>query len=123
MTPTPADGIPTERQDQSTLPQVAIDELPDDAPILDVRNRDEWDLGHAPGAIHIPLHELPDRLDELPVGDGPLPVTCRGGGRAGRAVAYLRGRGIDVANLTDGMLGWQAAGRELQGEGGRAQVR
>ncbi len=123
MTPTPADGVPTERQDQSTLPQVAIGDLPDDAVILDVRDHEEWDRGHAPGAIHIPVDELADRLEELPQATGPLPVTCRGGGRAGRAVAYLRGRGLDVANLTEGMLGWQAAGRPLSGGGGAPEVR
>ena len=117
------DGIPSERQDQSTLPEVAIGFVPDDAPILDVRDQDEWDRGHAPGAIHIPLEELPDRLGELPAGDGPLPVTCRGGGRAGRAVAFLRARGVPVANLTGGMLGWKAAGRPLDGEGEAPEVR
>lgn len=114
------DRIPTERQDHAKLPQVAASDLPDDAVVLDVRNREEWDLGHAPNAVHIPLDELPARLGELPTTDGPLPVTCRGGGRAGRAVAWLAARGHDVANLTDGMLGWQEQGRPLVGEGSDA---
>lgn len=114
--------IPAERQDQSTLPQVAPDTLASHAVILDVRNQDEWDLGHAPGAVHIPLDELPDRVGELPRTDGPLPVTCRGGGRAGRAVAWLRAQGIDAANLTGGMLDWQARERPVVGDAERPRI-
>ncbi|MCH8614353.1 rhodanese-like domain-containing protein [Arsenicicoccus dermatophilus] len=113
-------GIPTERQDD--VPQISRDQLADDAVILDVRNQDEWDLGHAPGAIHIPLPQLEARVGELPAGR-PLPVTCRGGGRAGRATAWLVEQGVDAANLTDGMLGWKAAGRALVDEqGGQPDV-
>ena len=63
---------------QPDVPQISRDELDDDAVILDVRNQDEWDLGHAPGAIHIPLDQLAERRGELPEVD-VLPVTCRGG--------------------------------------------
>lgn len=108
-------GIPTERQHD--VPQTSRDALADDARILDVRNPDEWELGHAPGAIHIPLPELESRLAEVPT-DGPLVVTCRGGGRAGRAVVWLREQGLDATNLTEGMLGWKAAGRALVSEQG-----
>ncbi len=111
--------IPTDRQDDQ--PQIDPTSIPDDAVILDVRNDDEWELGHAPGAIHIPLHDLPARLADLPdPDDGTLAVTCRGGGRASRAVAWLNANGFDAANLTDGMLGWKAAGRSLVTDGDHA---
>jgi rhodanese-related sulfurtransferase len=105
----------------SNVPQVQVSELADDAVILDVREQDEWDLGHAPGALHIPLGDLPERLAELPDTDaGPLAVTCRGGGRSSRAVAWLSQQGLDVANLDGGMIAWNAAGKQLVADGDAA---
>lgn len=103
----------------SDIPQVQPHELPDDAVILDVREQDEWDQGHAPGAVHIPLGELPDRLRDLPDPDsGTLAVACRSGGRSSRAVSWLTRQGFDVANLDGGMKAWHAAGKRLVSEGG-----
>jgi rhodanese-related sulfurtransferase len=105
----------------SNVPQVRVGELADDAVILDVREQDEWDLGHAPGAVHIPLGDLPQRVDELPDTDsGTLAVTCRAGGRSSRAVAWLRQHGFDVASLDGGMIAWNAAGKRLVTECGGA---
>ena len=56
-------------------PEISVTDLPDDAVVLDVREPGEWALGHALHAVHIPLGEVIARLDELPVTDGPLPVT------------------------------------------------
>ncbi|GMA21355.1 rhodanese-like domain-containing protein [Arsenicicoccus piscis] len=97
---------------QPNVPSVDNSEVADDAVILDVRNQDEWDAGHAPGAVHIPLGELPDRLDEVPT-DAGLAVTCRGGGRSSRAVAFLTGQGREVRNLVGGMSGWEQAGKPV----------
>ncbi len=105
----------------SNLPQVQASELADDAVILDVREQDEWDVGHAPGALHIPLGDLPERLAELPDTDAEtLPVTCRGGGRSSQAVAWLSQQGLDVANLDGGMIAWNAAGKQLVADGDAA---
>lgn len=101
----------------ASLPQVSASALPDDAVILDVREQDEWDAGHAPQAFHIPLAELPSRLDDLPDTDDALPVTCRMGGRSSRAVAWLLQQGFDVTNVTEGMKGWEQAGRSLVAAG------
>jgi len=102
----------------SDQPQIRPADLADDAVILDVREPDEWALGHAGNAVHIPLGDLPARLADLPEpGAGPLAVTCRGGGRSSRAVAWLTQQGFDVANLDGGMLAWQAAGKRLVAEG------
>jgi Rhodanese-like domain len=51
------------------------------ATILDVRNPDEYETAHVPGAVLIPLPELAARQDEIPHGD-PLYVICAGGGRS-----------------------------------------
>jgi len=97
-----------------SIPQVSVSDVADHAVLLDVREHDEWEAGHAPGAVHIPLGDLPARLDELPDTDaGTLAVTCRGGGRSSRAVAWLSQQGFDVANLDGGMKAWEAAGKPL----------
>jgi rhodanese-related sulfurtransferase len=102
----------------SEIPMVAVSNLANDAIILDVREPDEWAAGHAPGAIHIPLGDLPARLAELSdAGPGPVAVTCRGGGRSSRAVAWLTQQGYDVANLDGGMKAWQTAGKPMVADG------
>lgn len=109
--------IPTSSGDGSVA-QTATADLADDAVIVDVREPDEWALGHAPGAIHIPLGDLPLRLADLPSGEStPIVVTCRGGGRSTRAVTWLTEQGFNASNLTGGMMGWQSAGRPLIGDG------
>lgn len=96
-------------------PTVPVTALPDDAVVLDVREPDEWAAGHAPGAVHIPLGEVPARLDELPETDEPLPVVCRSGGRSQRAVQWLVQQGFEVVNVDGGMRAWGAAGKPLTG--------
>ena len=111
--------IPAQAPNQ--IPQVSVSDVAADATILDVREPDEWAAGHAPGAIHIPLGELPARLAELAdAGAGPVAVTCRGGGRSSRAVAWLTQQGYDVANLDGGMKAWQAAGKPMVADGDAA---
>lgn len=100
-------------------PQTSVDQVADDAPVLDVRDPDEWTAGHIDGALHIPLTDLPGRLADLPPA-APLVVTCRSGGRSARATAYLQGLGIDAVNLDGGMRAWDAAGRPMVSETGQA---
>ena len=88
--------------------------LPEDLHVLDVREEVEWRYGHIEGATHIPLHQLPERIEEVPA--QPTLVVCKVGGRSARAVAYLSALGRDVMNLDGGMLDWQAAGRPMVGE-------
>jgi rhodanese-related sulfurtransferase len=87
-------------------------DIADDAVMLDVREQDEWDAGHAPGAVHIPLGEVPQRLEELPEGD-PLPVICRSGNRSGRAVQWLESQGFEVVNVAGGMKQWAFDGKPV----------
>ncbi len=100
------------------VPTVPADEVPSDAVLLDVREADEWVTGHAEGATHIPMGEVPARLDEVPDGD-PLYVVCRSGGRSARVAAWLDRNGYDAVNVGDGMGGWQAAGRPMVSETGQ----
>lgn len=80
--------------------------------ILDVRTSAERHQAHIEGSLHIPLQELPARLDELP--DGPIVCQCLSGGRSAQAAAFLAAQGRDVANLVGGIQAWHAAGLPLQ---------
>lgn len=101
------------------LPTASVTELPAEGlALLDVREADEWAAGHAPEAVHIPLGDLPSRLDELAElpDDRPLYVVCRTGGRSARAAAWLNANGWDAVNVAGGMKSWQTEGRALAGE-------
>ncbi|GAA0278655.1 rhodanese-like domain-containing protein [Cryptosporangium japonicum] len=100
------------------VPDVTPDSLGDDIYLLDVREQDEWDAGHAPHAHHIPMYEIPQRLAEVPtVGD--VVVVCRVGGRSAQVAAYLAAQGWEnVANLDGGMLAWERSGRAVVADTG-----
>ncbi|MFQ6394901.1 rhodanese-like domain-containing protein [Nocardia sp. KC 131] len=84
--------------------------------LLDVREDDEWRLGHAPGAIHIPMVDVPARVDELEY-DVDLYVICRQGGRSLEVVKYLTHIGFDAVQVNGGMVAWQQSGRPLVADG------
>ncbi|GAA4297844.1 rhodanese-like domain-containing protein [Actinokineospora soli] len=102
------------------MPAVTVSDIPADAAIVDVREQAEWDAGHAPGAVHIPMGELAGRLDELP--DTALHVICRSGGRSARVTAYLNANGWDAVNVDGGMQSWAAAGRPMASAAGSPEV-
>jgi rhodanese-related sulfurtransferase len=96
------------------LPSVTagdVDEL-DDPFLLDVREPAEFEAGHAPGAVLVPLGTLPDGWSELPT-DRPVLCICRSGGRSARATEFLREQGIDAVNLEGGMQAWSAFGLDV----------
>lgn len=102
------------------IPEVTAVAIADDVFLLDVREDDEWAAGHAASAHHMPMMEVPGRLDEVPR-DRDVVVVCRVGGRSAQVVAYLQAHGWDrAANLEGGMFAWQAAGRPIVSEGGQA---
>jgi adenylyltransferase/sulfurtransferase len=77
-------------------------------PLIDVRERWEYDTGHLPDAVNIPLGELPQRIDELARAAGAV-FICRSGGRSMRACALALQAGVtSPANLEGGMLAWAA---------------
>ncbi|MEW2500071.1 rhodanese-like domain-containing protein [Amycolatopsis sp. CA-161197] len=101
------------------LPTAEVRDLPTDGvALLDVREDDEWAAGHAPGAVHIPLGELPARVDELSElpDDQPVYVICRSGGRSARATAWLNASGWDAVNVAGGMGSWAREGRPMVSE-------
>ena len=98
------------------LPEVTVDEaialVADGTILVDVREQDEWDAGHAPDARLLPLSELQERYRELPA-DSRFLVVCHSGGRSLRATSFLRQDGFDAVNVIGGMTAWAAAGGAL----------
>ena len=92
------------------------------AVLLDVREDDEWRRGHAAGAQHIPMGEVPARLDEIDP-NAKLYVVCRGGGRSARVAQFLASNGYEPVNVSGGMLAWANAGRPvITDDGGAGSV-
>jgi rhodanese-related sulfurtransferase len=86
-----------------------------EATLLDVRPQAEYQAGHLPGAISIPLDELERRLSELP-GGKTIVAYCRGPYCvfADEALGLLAERGWKAARLEEGVAEWQAAGLTLE---------
>ena len=74
--------------------------------IVDVREPAEFEICRIPGAVLIPLHQLPSRLGELDPAQEVV-LHCKVGGRSANATAYLQRAGFTRArNLTGGILAW-----------------
>ncbi|GEK32474.1 rhodanese-like domain-containing protein [Kurthia sibirica] len=77
----------------------------EDLNILDVREDAEVANGIIPGAIHIPLGQISERMAELD-GDQAYIIVCKAGGRSFQAASYLEEKGFDTTNLEGGMDAW-----------------
>lgn len=82
------------------------------APLIDVREPEEFEAGRVPWAVNIPLSELVERLDEVPA-DETVYVICQAGGRSARACEYLAREGREVVNVEGGTGEWIAEGNEV----------
>jgi rhodanese-related sulfurtransferase len=80
--------------------------------VLDVRRRLEWEESHIAGAVHIPMHELPGRLAEMPPGE--VWVHCESGYRSTVAASMLAARGRRVVGVNDDFANAAAAGLPLE---------
>ena len=105
-----AAGRPLGATPQTTVAQLRQRLGADTVTVIDVRARTEWEAGHRPGVVKIPLGLLPDRLDEHPA-RGPIVFQCETGTRSAIAASLLKARGRgDVANLEGGFAAWRQAG-------------
>lgn len=98
------------RGGQSVSPQQLVDMVNrQDAVVLDVRERKEFQAGHIVDAINIPYAALESRVDELKkYGERPIVVVCKMGQTAGAAGALLRKHGhSSVSRLSGGMAEWR----------------
>ena len=105
-----------------TTPTLTLDEVTtqlgtNHAVLLDVRTEREWQQGHAPGSLNLPVGDLEQRLDGLPR-DRSIIVHCQTGGRAAIASSLLQSHGFDQVKLfPGGFAEWRAAGKpQEQGE-------
>ncbi|MFF4353735.1 rhodanese-like domain-containing protein [Streptomyces sp. NPDC001530] len=82
-----------------------------DAVLLDVRETSEWQAGHAPTAVHLPLGSLLAGAALPKAAQGrPVVAICRGGHRSRQAAKALAAQGMDVVDVSGGMSAWQQAG-------------
>jgi rhodanese-related sulfurtransferase len=109
--------------DEPVVAQTDVADLPAEfgsaAVLLDVREDDEWRRGHAAGAQHIPMGEVPARLDEIDA-QAKLYVICHAGGRSARVAQFLASNGYEPVNVSGGMLAWSNAGRPVVTDDGGA---
>ena len=91
--------------------------LEGDAVLLDVREQNEWDAGHAPHAVHIPLGQLSESTAWMSR-HRRVVVVCRSGRRSAHATEALRAAGVDALNLIGGMQAWRDAGADIVADHG-----
>ena len=100
-----------------SVPEISVDDLVAEraagAPIVDVREPDEWEHVRVPGAVLIPLGDLVERVDEVPE-TGTVYIICATGARSARAAEHLRRIGIDAVNVAGGTKAWAAAGHPVE---------
>ncbi|MFC0582381.1 rhodanese-like domain-containing protein [Micrococcoides hystricis] len=101
----------------SDFETVTPEQIPAGAKIIDIREQDEWDLGHAEGAVHLPLSELADRIDEIDPDEDNY-IICRSGGRSRRACEWLNSQGYTVIDVAGGSGAWMDAQLPLVSENG-----
>ncbi|MEE1621421.1 rhodanese-like domain-containing protein [Zafaria sp. J156] len=101
----------------SEFETVQVTEVPAGAKVLDVREDYEWNEGHVAGAVHIPMNEIPERLEELDP-DEDTYVICRTGGRSAQVAAYLTGQGYAAFNVAGGSGEWFEQGLPMASENG-----
>jgi rhodanese-related sulfurtransferase len=106
---------------EPVIAQTGVTDLPAEfgpaAVLLDVREDDEWNRGHAADARHIPMGQVPTRLDEIDR-SATLYVICKAGGRSAQVARLLAHHGYEPINVTGGMLAWAQAGRPVVTDGG-----
>jgi hydroxyacylglutathione hydrolase len=112
--PHPASGEETLRIEQLDA-RTAAARAGEGALLLDVRERAEWNAGHAPGAMHIPYEDLRERTHDLPL-DRPIVAYCASGVRSSLAASILEASGHEVANLRGGFSAWRSANLEISME-------
>lgn len=97
------------------ISEISVDELVDrlaeGARLIDVREPNEFEEAHVPGAVLVPLATVPDNVEAFQ-GDGPTYVICRSGGRSMRACEFVAVHGVEAVNVAGGTWAWINSGRD-----------
>jgi rhodanese-related sulfurtransferase len=105
---------------ETVTPQQALEMVQSGAAYgIDVREIDEWDLGHSDLFILNPLSTFDS--DILPT-DKPIIFICRSGKRSGKACDAVEPSGRKVLNMEGGLLAWQTAGLPMSAKHGAPQI-
>jgi rhodanese-related sulfurtransferase len=87
----------------------------EDLALIDVREPYEWEAGHIPGATHLDMATLAERIDEIPK-DRPVAFICLSGARSGLVASTLKARGYEAYNVEGGFRDWYEAGLPTEPE-------
>jgi len=102
------------------VPQISVAELEnalaEGAPLFDVREEHEYATAHVDGGVLIPLGEVVESVDSFH-DDRTIYLICASGARSGRAVEFLRSKGLDAVNVAGGTIAWINSGRPVVGDG------
>jgi rhodanese-related sulfurtransferase len=97
-----------------SVSEVTIEELESalqsGARLVDVREPDEYEAGHVPGAVLIPLGTVPESLAQF-AADETTYVICKSGSRSYKACEFLVDQGLDAINVEGGTMAWIISGR------------
>ncbi|MGW0765607.1 rhodanese-like domain-containing protein [Streptomyces sp. NPDC002676] len=93
------------------------------AVLLDVRETPEWQAGHAPGALHLPLSRLTAGAGLPAAAQGrPVVAICRSGNRSRTAAELLAARGVEATDVVGGMTAWAREGLPVTDDRGGSGV-
>ena len=97
-------------------PEITVDQLAEALPsggtLVDVREPNEYVNGHVPGAVLMPMGQLPARVDELDRG-APVYVVCASGNRSASMTDFLTAAGFTAYSVAGGTAGWARSGRDV----------
>ncbi|HJU74957.1 MAG TPA: rhodanese-like domain-containing protein [Gemmatimonadaceae bacterium] len=106
----------TRIQEITPSESVALQAGDGNALFVDVREPNEWNLGHIPGALHIPRGILEQNIEAVAQRDARIILYCASGNRTALAADTLQQMGYtNVASLVGGFRGWVEAGGEIEG--------
>jgi rhodanese-related sulfurtransferase len=107
---------------KTATPAEAQDLLADRALLLDGREDDKWQAGHAPQARHVPISQIEEQAAERPR-NRPVRAACRSYRRSSRAQAQLVGAGVDAITVDGGWRGPHRTGLPLTtSDGGKPRI-
>lgn len=102
--------------DTTAAPEVTLDQLQahllDNSTVIDVREISEYVEGHIPGAVPVPMGQLPSHVGELNT-DDPVIVVCASGNRSAAMTDFLRNAGFDAYSVAGGTSAWAGSGRPI----------